>query len=60
MDNWQDLLAVANGHKEELAREARKARMLRAANGAPNKSGWLLRLAALTLILIGLIAVWAH
>lgn len=60
MDTWQDLLAVVNGQREELAREAQTARMLRDADGSPSKSGWLLRLVALTIILIGLIVAWAY
>ena len=60
MDTWQDLLAVVNGYKEDLAREAKTARALRDANGSSSKSGWLLRLVGLTIILIGLIVAWAY
>ena len=60
MDNWRNLILVSDTHKQELAREARQARMLQDLKGARRASGWLLRFVALTLILLGMIVMWAH
>jgi hypothetical protein len=60
MDNWRSLILVTDTQKQEMAQEARQARMLRDQEGARRASGWLLRFVALTLILLGMIAVWAH
>ena len=58
MNNWRGFIDVVNGQRDELAREARTARMLRDASVSSSKSGGLLWLVALSIILVGLIAVW--
>ena len=60
MDNWRSLILVTDTQKQEMAQEARQARMLRDLEGARRTSGWLLRFVALTFILLGMIVVWAH
>jgi hypothetical protein len=60
MDNWRSLILVTDTQKQEMAQKARQARMLRVQKGAGRASGWLLRFVALTLILLGMIVVWAH
>ena len=60
MDNWRSLILVTDTQKQEMAQEARQARMLRDQEGAGRASGWLLRFVALILILLGMIVVWAH
>ena len=60
VENWRNLILVSETQKQALAREAKQVRLLREINGAPRKTGWLLRLVALTILLLGMIAVWAH
>ncbi len=60
MDNWRNLILVTDTQKQEMTQAARQARMLRDLDGARRASGWLLRFVALTLILLGMIALWAH
>jgi hypothetical protein len=51
---------VTDTQKQEMAQAARQARMLRDLDGARRASSWLLRFVALTLLLLGMIALWAH
>ena len=60
MDNWRSLILVTDTQKQEMAQEARQAQMLRDRQRAWRASGWRLRFVALTLILLGMIVVWAH
>ena len=60
VENWRNLILVSDTQKQALAQEARQARLLREINGTPRKTGWLLRFVALTILLLGMIAVWAH
>lgn len=60
MDNWRNLILVSDAQKQELAREVQRARMIQDLNGAGRASRWLLRFVALTIILLGMIAVWMH
>ena len=60
MQNWDTLIKVANERRHEAEFEAAQARLLRQDTGSHWKAAWLIRFIALTLILVGLIALWAH
>lgn len=60
MDNWRNLILVSDTQKQDLTREAQNARMIRDMGGTRRASGWLLRFVALTIIFLGVVAVWAH
>jgi hypothetical protein len=60
MDNWRNVILISDAQKQEMAREAEQARQLREINGSPRKTGWPIRFVALTIILLGMIAVWLH
>jgi hypothetical protein len=60
MEDFRNMNLIVEMQEREWARLKRNACLEREWTGAPQRSGWLMRLAALTIILVGLAAVWVR
>jgi hypothetical protein len=60
MDSWRYIDMVSDSQNRKLALEAQQARLLREAIGPGRSNGWLFKVITFTIILVGMVALWAY